>query len=98
MSERDDLDEVRRDLLAQRGIDPLAAKLIGGTTLDEIESSVDSFAKLLDASGDLDGQESTTGAGVFADLAAGKAHRKRELAALFGGETSQPRDDSGRFA
>lgn len=91
----DDLDAVRRDLLAQRGIDPLTARLKGGETLDEIEASADALAKLIGSQGTRE-QADDPLASLLADPAA-KQRRQRSLVASLHGPQPQARDEFGRY-
>ena len=47
----DDLDRLRRDLVAARGLDERALRFVVGETVDEVEHSVDRLAKLIASGG-----------------------------------------------
>lgn len=99
MSARPDveLESLRRNIAAARGLDADALNFVSGSNVDEIEASADALATLIDTSGESQ-QDSTAELGLFADIAATTARRKQALTALFCGRGPQPRDEPGRFA
>jgi hypothetical protein len=85
----------REQVASAYGLDGRAAAFLVGTTLHELEASLEKFVELLDRSGD---REAET-AGLFADIAAAQAQRMQALATLFAGRpAASPRDELGRFA
>jgi hypothetical protein len=100
MSARPDaeLESLRYDIAASRGLDAGAAGFLTGTTLEEIEASADALARLIDASGEHRQKSAIAGPDLFTGMVESKARQKRELAALFCGRARQPRDEAGRFA
>jgi hypothetical protein len=96
----DGLDELRRNLAAERGLDEAALPYITGSTVDEIEQSVDGFAKLIGSHAEQEQQQQPSAplAGLFADAARAKAERKHALFQALTGRSEQARDEQGRFA
>jgi hypothetical protein len=93
-----ELDSLRIDIAATRGLGADAAKFLDGTTLAEIESQADALAQVIGASGERCEHDDVAGADVFTIALQEKARRKATLAALFSGRAAQPRDDAGRYA
>jgi hypothetical protein len=83
---------LREEIAASRGLDPRAAKLLTGTTLEEVEASADELVKLLDRGGR---EEEPTD--LFASARADQARRKQALLTALAGRSEQPRDDRGRY-
>jgi hypothetical protein len=91
-----DLVALRRQAVNAHGLPPEAVTFLGGSTLAELEESAAALAKLI---GERRVEERTTAQpGPFTDMAAAKARRKQQLAAIFTGRTPQRRDEHGRFA
>lgn len=90
-----ELETLRREIAAGRGLGAEAMAFVTGRTVEELERSADGFANLIGAKEER--PEPTVGPGLFAEVAATKAERKQALAALLSGR-AQPRDDDGRYA
>jgi hypothetical protein len=92
----DDLDALRQLAAAEHGLSAEAEAFLTGTSLAELDEGASLFAKLL---GDRRmEQRAATRPGPFTAMAAAKAGRKQELAAIFTGRVRQPRDTRRRFA
>jgi hypothetical protein len=92
-----ELESLRAEIAAARGLSPHAVGFLDGTTLAEIEAQADELARVIGASGARHEPGAAAGADLFTIAAREKARRKASLAALFSGRTPQPRDESGRF-
>jgi hypothetical protein len=90
-----DVKALRKQVATQHELPLEAMKFLTGTTLAELDQSAATLAKLL---GERRNEEPTTAPGPFTEMAAAKAARKQELAAIFTGRAPQPRDERGRFA
>jgi hypothetical protein len=92
----DGLDELRRDLAAERGLDEAAVQFIGGTTVAEVEASADALASLLASHRTEEREQAEPLTGLFADASSAKAARKHALIeALDGRRSEQARDERG---
>jgi hypothetical protein len=90
-----DLDELRLEVAAERGLPASAVSLLTGETVEQIERSADQLANLV---GRRDPEpEAGPLAGMFANAAADKQRRNRALIQALHGPGPQPRDDHGRF-
>jgi hypothetical protein len=93
------LDEIRPEAVAARGLDPAAARLLVGKSIAEVEASADALAALVgqrERSGEHDQPE-----GFFSRAAADKLSRREAfLSALVGQPQpqAQQRDERGRFS
>ena len=86
----DGLDGLRRDLLAQRGIDPVAAiGFVHGSTLSEIEASIDKLAQLI---GPPTEQEPP---GLFDQPPGAKQQRHARLVEMLHNPPPKEHDDQG---
>jgi hypothetical protein len=88
----------RRQVAAAHGLDADAANSLTCSTIEEVDASAVAFVRLLGAHAEQREQEAVAGPDLFADAAAAKARRKRELVAQLAGRLAQPRDEAGRFA
>jgi hypothetical protein len=93
-----ELESLRADIAAARGLGADAASFLRGTTLEEIEASADALARVLGRRDDRGDQPPAVRPGLFTEMAAAKTHRKQALAALLCGRAPQPRDELGRYA
>jgi hypothetical protein len=89
--------ELRQAVARAHGLDPEAAPLLIGETVDELDASAAKLARLI---AERHEQETAAAAtpGPFTNMAAERARRKAELAAIFTGRPVQPRDEQGRYA
>ena len=94
------LDKLRAEAVDARGLDPAAARLLTGTTVDEIERSADELARLIGERAET-GEREQPGSDLFARAAADKERRRSDLLGALSGRPRQPepvaRDDQGRF-
>jgi hypothetical protein len=94
-----DLDQLRAEAAAARGLDPAAARLLTGTTIAEVEESADELARLVGQHEQADAdQPEQPGSDFFARAAADKQRRRSELLDALTGRPRPERDQRGRFA
>jgi hypothetical protein len=94
----DELEQLRRDAAAARGLDPAAAAFLGGTTLEGIERSADELANFLGArrGGEQEREPETDPLRVLlAGGATAKSRSQQALLASLHGRPVQP-DDAAR--
>jgi hypothetical protein len=92
-----ELDEVRREVAAQRGLSVEAAGFLVGQNLEEIEESADALGRLMAEHAEPE-PEQPEAANIFAVASAAKIARQRAIVQMFSGRaTRQPRDQAGRF-
>jgi hypothetical protein len=98
-----DLDQIRVEAAAARGLGPSAVGFLNGTTLGEIERQADALARVIrqreqaDADDDLV-QDEQPGSDFFSRAAADKQQRRSELLGALTGRPRQERDERGRFS
>jgi hypothetical protein len=91
----DDGAELRRIVAAEHGLDPKAAPLLVGETVEELDANAAALVRFV---GERQEPEPELAQGFFARAAEAKARRKKELLALFSGRApEQPRDERGRW-
>ena len=94
----DDLNWLRREVAAERGLPAEAVSFLTGTSVEQVEASADALAQLVGRS-DLREQEPADPlAGLFANGGAEKARRQRALLQTLHGLPPQQRDEGGRFS
>jgi len=111
VSEPGDLDQLRVEALAARGLPAAAVQLVVGATVSEIEASADDLAQLVRQRVQTDtdelpefgpsgtGELPEFGPNFFGAARADRERRRREfLDALSGRPQQQPHDELGRFA
>jgi hypothetical protein len=97
------LDKIRAEAVEARGLDSAAARLLVGTTADQIERSADDLARLIrereqvDADDDL-AQGEQPGSDFFSRAAADKRSRREAFLSALVGRPQHPRDAQGRFS
>jgi hypothetical protein len=96
MSEQID-DAVRADVAAAHGLDPSAADLLTGSTLDAVEQSAQRLSALVESSRTSAEQAEPTDALRRALDPQSRAQRRRELARRLAAGPTQPRGEGGRF-
>jgi hypothetical protein len=98
VSKPDDLDQLRAEAAAARGLDPAAAQFLTGATLAEIEQAADDLARVIGQHEQADaGQSVQFGSDFFSRAAADKQRRRREFLGALTGRPRQERDEQGRF-
>lgn len=94
----DGLDALRRELVAERGLDPDAARFLDGTTVDELERQADALAALAAA---MPTREQAQRDPLADALARGPADKQRRQRALLDALHRPPppaaRDEHGRY-
>jgi hypothetical protein len=93
--------ELRQAVARAHGLDDEAAPLLIGETVDELDASAAKLARLIAERHEPgSGREPASSElpGPFTNMAAERARRKAELAAIFTGAPAQPRDEQGRYA
>jgi hypothetical protein len=103
-----DLDELRHDLAVDHGLDPaVVEKLVVGSTVAEIEASVDKLAALIGSSKDFAHEREHARerehdrdplSAALARAPIEKARAQQALVASLHGGSSQARDEQGRYA
>jgi hypothetical protein len=91
-----ELDRVRAEVAAARGLAAEAVAFLDGQTLEQIETQADGLAKLVGTHDPQPGQGPTVD--LFATSRAAKTERQRALLASFTGRSEQPRNERGQFA
>ena len=90
-----DLETLRFDLAAERGLGPDAARFLVGETVAEVEASAAKLASLIGSAP----EPAESLMGLFGHAPAEKQQRQRALIAALHGRREQPRDPStGRWA
>jgi hypothetical protein len=92
------LDQLRAEAVAARGLDPGAASFVTGTTIAEIEQSADDLASVIRQREQADADErEQPGSDLFTRAAADKQRRRSELLDALTGRPRPERDEQGRF-
>jgi hypothetical protein len=93
------LDQLRAEAVASRGLDPAAVGFVTGTTVDQIERSADDLARLIRQREQDDlAQREQFPSDLFTLAAADKERRRSALLDALTGRPRQERDEQGRFA
>jgi hypothetical protein len=96
----DTVTELRRAIAAQHGLSPVAASLLAGESVEELDASAAALARLV---GEGREEPESVAEAALADLfdPRARARRKQALTELFAGQPPQPREQSrdsqGRF-
>jgi hypothetical protein len=103
-----ELDELRLEAAAARGLSPAATSFLDGSTVEEIEQAADALARLAGVHGGGRKREQQASSQATSDTAdplaaalaegpPGRARRQATLVAALHGRPSRPRDQQGRF-
>ena len=92
-------EELRLDVAAAHGLPEVAARILTGSSLAELEASAAELARFVaDHRARQDPDEQTDPRpGALRDAATAKAERNAALERAFAPRLTQPRDDHGRF-
>jgi hypothetical protein len=90
--------KLRETIAAHHGLDHRAARLLVGSTIEELEASAVTLAMLIEERKDEEPRSASTATtDLFASARAGKAERQQALVDAITGRASQARDERGRF-
>jgi hypothetical protein len=89
--------ELRRAIAAEHGLDPKAAPLLVGESIEELEASAAALARLIGERREEPEREPAPAPDVFGAARRAKDAKRRALLDALGGRAPQPRDEQGRF-